>query len=254
MSSGHPLEPAPGGLVEPGPWHYGADYIGVYFKAERETLQALLPKGLQVGDGTCLAYVCEIISYSENGSHDANQDPERTQYGEAAYGIGCSFKGNPGIYFPLMWVDKVWSLARGWFNGYAKRYAEKVIMTKFHPLNPYMVSAREDSELSGYASSGGEKVFSLRVKLLKRGEKADLVNFGATYGLRRFPRTSEGQVQVNELVEVQKYNARTSDVWSGEGKVWFSGIEEMGELNMVRGVMYRSGFSISGAKVLTTGD
>lgn len=108
----HPLIPGVGEFIEPGPWHYGADYVGVYFMAEKNRLQGFLPEGLRVGDGSCIAYVCEIVSVSERNPGMLSEDPDRTVYGEAAFGIGCSYDGKPGVYFPVLWVDKDWSLVR----------------------------------------------------------------------------------------------------------------------------------------------
>ncbi|MDG6965934.1 MAG: hypothetical protein JRM75_04640, partial [Nitrososphaerota archaeon] len=38
----HPLVPGPTSAVEVGPWHYGADYIAVYFRGERAALAGLV--------------------------------------------------------------------------------------------------------------------------------------------------------------------------------------------------------------------
>lgn len=246
----HPLSPAAGAFIEPGPWHYGADYIAVYFKAEKNLLQRLLPEGLTAGDGTCVAYVCEIISVSEKNPGLLHEDPDRTIYGEAAFGIGCSYEGNAGVYFPVMWVNKDWSLVRGWLNGYPKRLAEKIAMTRVHAENPLVNSVSAGSTLSGYCIAGGKKVLSLKVRLERKGAKEDLMAFGATFGVRRFPATDPSQNSISELVEVLKYNSRSSDVWVGQGEVTLDSADQVGRTQLLRGVSYKSGFSIRGANVL----
>src|SRR2546428_8409826 len=108
-------------LVEPGPWHYGVDYLSVYFRGEPGPLQKLIPRFFEVrGHGAGVAYVSEFVSVSEGMPDATFENPERTIYREAALGVACSWRGKAGVYFPVMWVDKDWSLARGWLNGYAK--------------------------------------------------------------------------------------------------------------------------------------
>jgi hypothetical protein len=238
VPSRHPLEPLPGGLVEPGPWHYRADYLSVYFRADKGRLQQVLPRGLAVGDGTCLAYVCKIRSSSEGGLPQNQSDPGLTVYGEAAYGVGCSFEGKTGIFFPVMWVDKAWSLARGWLNGYSKNYADVIQMSG------------EGNSWSGNATSGGTTVLSIETVTENRGDKSDLLNFGATFGRRRFPKTDESQSEVDELVEIVKASGGISDVRTGSGRLQLDPREGLGDLEVVCGLAYKSEFTISGAKVL----
>jgi acetoacetate decarboxylase len=237
-------------IVEPGPWHYGVDYVAGFFKASRAELQRLLPSPLKVKDGTCVVYVSEFVSVSEKRPEAIFQSPESTIYREAAIGIGCKYRDKPGIYFPIMWVDKDWSLMRGLMNGYAKRMADEITMTKLHPLNPALKPLGAGTTLSGYCVKDGRRVISVTLTIQRRGEPSELVNFGATFGVRRFPRTQEGQREVFELVEVQKYNIRVGDVWLGEAKIRVPGITELPGFEPLFGARYQAGFSIRGAKVL----
>ncbi len=200
-----------------------------------------------MGDGTCVAYVCEIVSVSEKNPGMLYEDPDRTIYEEAAFGVGCSYNDKPGVYFPVMWVNKDWSLVRGWLNGYPKRMADKISMSKIHPANPLVNSKVAGSVLSGYCLASGKKALTVKVRVEKQGGKGDLVNFGATYGFRRFPATDPSQSKVGELVEVLKYNNRAEDVWVGAGEVALEAAEEVGRMRVIRGVSYKGGFSIKGA-------
>ena len=203
-----------------------------------------------MGDGTCVAYVCGIISVSEKNPGMLYEDPDRTIYEEAAFGIGCACNGKPGVYFPVMWVNKDWSLVRGWLNGYPKRMADRISLTRIHPANPLVNSIVAGTVLSGYCIASSRKVLSLKVRVKEQGEKEDLVSFGATYGFRRFPATDPSQNKVGELVEVLKYNNRTADVWVGSGELELDATEQVGRIRVTRGVSYKGGFSIKGAKVL----
>lgn len=248
ISLGHTLDIGGGSAVEKGPWHYGADYIAVFLRADRSKLARYLPRGLEVGDGTCVAYVCEITSVSEGRSSDVAERPESTLYHEGAFGIGCSFEGSGGVFYPVMWVDTEFSLLRGLLNGFPKRLADSIHISRYHPLNRGLQPFGKGVKLSGYCVKGGRRVLSVSVEIEKRGRPEDLVRFGNTYGMRVFSPTHPSQKGVAELVEVVKSGQRTSDVWLGSGS--FEVEMEIGKSEPLFGSFYMSGFTIGGARVL----
>lgn len=246
--SEHPIEPGASSAVEPGPWHYGADYVTVYFRGDVEKLRLLVPEPFRVGDGTCVAYVCEIVSVSDGKPEAVSEEPARTVYKEAAIGVKCSHGEKGGVFYPVMWVTTEWSLLRGLLNGYQKRLADEVAISKLHPLNPGMKPLGPGTALSGYCVKGGERVMSVSVKVERKGEPKDLVALGSAFGLRRLPKTDPSQGEVREAVEILKSNARTADVWLGTGAVKTA--LDVGSPRPIFGAAYRSGFTISGARVL----
>lgn len=243
-------------LVDEGPFHWGIDYVTVYFEGEQDSLQKLLPEGLKIADGTGIAYIGEFLSVSEKCPESVYTDPTQTLYHEAAIGLACSHEGRPGLCFVFMWVDKDWSLIRGWLNGYPKKIADEIVMTKLHPLNPLTGGIKVGSRLSGYAVRHGSQVFSVGVRVDRKGSAEDVVRFGATYGMRLFPSTDPTQTAVQELVEVSRSNLRVDNVWVGEGQLNLGSApgEELELLQPLRvkfGCVYQTGFTISGAKVLS---
>jgi hypothetical protein len=246
--SGHPLVPGPNSAIERGPWHYGADYISVYFQGDVQPLAKLVPKVFSVDGGLCMAYICEIISVGDEGEGMVASRPDRTIYQEAALGVKCRFGDRQGIFYPVMWVTTEWSLLRGILNGYQKRLADRISMTKLHPLNPGLRPAGPGTEFGGFCVKGPETTLKVAVKVLKAALPSDLPSFGATFGMRRFPKTDQSQGEVDEPVEILKSNSRVSDVWLGTGSL--STILDIGKMDVLFGAVYRSGFTISGSKVL----
>ncbi|MDA4125020.1 MAG: acetoacetate decarboxylase family protein [Thaumarchaeota archaeon] len=244
----HPLQPGDTSAIEKGPWHYGADYITVYFKGEPGSLARLVPAPFAVGDGQCMAYVCEIISVSDSGVGMVASAPERTLYQEAAIGVKCAYKGKQGVFFPVMWVTTEWSLLRGLVNGYQKRLADMIALTRLHPLNPGLKPLGPGTAFSGFCVKGGLTTLAVRVTVGKEGSASDLPSFGATFGMRVFPQTDGSQGHVKEPVEISKSNSRISDVWLGEGTL--DTTLDVGRVEVQRGAVYRSGFTISGSRVL----
>ena len=245
----HPMVPGDSSAVEKGPWHYGADYVSVYFDAAQSLLSELVPKPFEVADGRCIAYVCEIVSVSESGAGLIASEPDRTIYREAAVGVACRYRGRAGVFFPVMWVDTEWSLLRGLLNGYQKRLADRISMTRLHPLNPALGPLAPGSRFGGFCIKGPDQTLSLEVKVDRQGSSADLPSFGATFGMRRFPRTDSTQAVVDEPVEILKSNSRVSDVWLGTGSLRTT--LDVGEVKPISGAVYRSGFTISGSKVIS---
>jgi len=244
----HPLNPGPTSAIENGPWHYGADYITVYFRGETASLKTLVPAPFEVRDGMCMAYVCEIVSVSESEPEMVASRPDRTIYNEAAIGVKCEFKGKQGVFFPVMWVTTEWSLLRGLLNGYQKRLADRISMTKLHPLNPGLKGVASGSKFGGFCVKGPGQTLSLEVTVEKKGEPSDLPSFGATFGMRRFPRTDDSQGSVGEPVEITRSNSRVAEVWIGRGSLKTK--LGVGKIEPLSGAVYRSGFTISGSKVL----
>ena len=244
----HPLVPGDGSAIEGGPWHYGADYVTVYFRCDREQLARLVPPPFAVEDGTCVAYVCEIVSVAEAGADMVASRPDRTLYHEAAVGAKCRFRDKPGVFYPVMWVTTEWSLLRGILNGYQKRLADRISLTKLHPLNPGLKPVSPGAKLGGFCVKGPDEVLSLQVEVKREGSPSDLPSFGATFGMRRFPRTDASQGTVDEPVEILKSNSKVADVWTGSGSVKTA--LPLGEATALLGAAYRSGFTISGSRVL----
>lgn len=244
----HPLEPGPTSAIEKGPWHYGADYVTVYFRGEPSSLKRLVPLPFVGEDGLCMAYVCEIISVGDSGRDMVASRPDRTIYLEAAVGVRCKFKEKSGTFFPVMWVTTEWSLLRGILNGYQKRLADRISMTRLHPLNPGLNPVSPGSKFGGFCVKGPVQTLSLEVAVEKAGSPSDLPSFGATYGMRRFPSAGAGEEAVNEPVEILKSNSRVADVWIGTGSVKTE--LEVGKIAPLFGAVYRSGFTISGSKPL----
>ncbi len=244
----HPLVPGQTSAIEKGPWHYGADYVTVYFRGAPESLRKLVPPPFVVGDGFCMAYVCEIVSVGDSRPEMVASRPDRTIYQEAAVGIKCRFGQKQGIFYPVMWVTTEWSLLRGILNGYQKRLADRISMTKLHPLNPGLKPISAGAVFAGFCVKGPETTLSLKVTIKKSGKPRDLPSFGATFGMRKFPRTDASQGKVDEPVEIIKSNSTVADVWIGNGSVETN--LDVGPVIPVAAAVYRSGFTISGSRAL----
>jgi hypothetical protein len=162
--------------------------------------------------------------------------------------LKCKAVNKQGVFYPVMWVSTEWALLRGLLNGYQKRLADTISLTRVHPLNPGLKQIGPGSTLSGFCVKGPETSLSVNVTLKHKGESADLPVFGATFGRRAFPRTDSSQREVIEPVEILKSNQTTSNVWLGDGS--FKSTLDLGETKVTMGATYSSGFTIGGSRVL----
>ena len=244
-------------MVQSPPYHYGADYITVYFKSDPERLQYFLPDKLKVSDGSAVAYVSDFVcTVSENDLDSPYIDPAQATYREAAIGIRCSYKGNPGVYYPFMWVDRDWSLVRGWTLGYSKKLADDIHLTRLHRLTPKVSQYGPGLKLAGYCARHGSRLISLSLEIVRKGTAKDIISSPSVYGWRYFPANAQGQNDVNELVEIQKGNSRFGDeIWFGDarlelGKSPNEELEKIDPIEPMYGVCYQFGFTNYGSKVL----
>lgn len=246
------MVPGATSAIEKGPWHYGADYASVYFQGDPEAMGSLLPPHFKVAGGEGVAYVCDIVSVSDGEPGMVARQPDRTVYQEAALGVRCSLAGKAGVFYPVMWVSTEWALLRGLLNGYQKRLADKIALTRIHPLNPRLTPLGPGSELGGFCVKGGARTLSVSLRLSRQGSSSDLPSFGATFGLRAFPATDPSQEEVFEPVEIMKSNSRVSNVWLGGGE--FESSLELGETAVTSAAAYMAGFTISGSRALDPGE
>jgi acetoacetate decarboxylase len=229
--------------------------LAVYFVADAARLQELLPSGLRVIDGRCMAYVGEFVSVSEDEPEMAFHDPSSAVYHEAALSIACTHGERTGYFPAFMWVDKEWSMMRGWLNGYPKKIAEQVVLGRAHALNPITGPMREGTRLAGTATRHGIQVLRLGIQIARKGAVADLQAFQTTFGHRHFPATHPSQTAVDELVEVNRTDVTFGDVWVGDGSLelgrsWDEETDYFQPREMLRAVRYGYGFRIKGATVL----
>lgn len=245
----------PGGeasLVDDCPYGWGADMLAVYLRCDPARLQTLLPEGLTVADGLCMAYIGAFQCTSEDRPDAMLRNPAGAVYNEAALSIACTFGDKRGYFPAFVWVDKEWSLIRGWLNGYPKKIAE-VTLARPHPYNPVTGGGlREGAVVGGICARQGFTLLRLGLTLTRSGSPSDLRSRPSTFGHRHWPALHPTQTAVSELVEVNRSDLTVGDVWVGEpffelGDAPDEAFEPFREQEVLGGVTYSYGFRIGGA-------
>jgi acetoacetate decarboxylase len=110
------------GIVPPPPWRYSGDVLTLEYRAAPGSVARWLPEGVEPAedDPDAVAVIfADWQSCAEAG--EELLDPIRSQYKEAFVVIRCRHGGETYSRCVLIWVDKDFALARGWFQGYPKK-------------------------------------------------------------------------------------------------------------------------------------
>ena len=241
------------------PWHYGTEYLTILYRATPGSVARYLPAPLEPGPDPDLAYVAFSKWWSlwDNQSDMAFTNPERTQYREFAVWVSCSYQGVPGHTCVHIWVDNDFTMARGWFTGFPKKFGQ-MYMTEHHPLNPVMGPMGPGTRLKAIGSAHGERLIEGTIRIERQIQPKELpAPFGLPiYNVRQFPSVERGgSASVLELVKLGAENARYGDIWTGAGEIKFfpSDVEEhmlLAPREVLGAYRYSSGYTFPGGKVL----
>jgi Acetoacetate decarboxylase (ADC) len=185
----------------------------------------------------------------------ASTNPERTQYLECAIWVGCSFQGTAGQVCLQIWVDNDFTLARGWFMGFAKKFGQTYV-TEYHPLNPRMPPLGPGIKMKAYVCAHGERLMEGTLEIEKKIACEDLPRPMRLpiFHIRYFPSIARGAPpSVLELVRLGAKNVRYGEnIWAGRGTLRFfpSEIEEhlplapsrsSAPITSARGIVFQAG-------------
>ena len=122
---GYSLPRSPEGkasLVPLPPWHYVGDFLVLEYWADPEAVAAVLPQGLEPfseDQGRAAALLVDWQSCTD--SREELLDPARSQYKEFFVVVNALLDGEPVTTCPYIWVDRDFSLVRGWIQGFPKK-------------------------------------------------------------------------------------------------------------------------------------
>lgn len=241
-------------LVDDSAYGWGADVLAAYFRCDPERLQKLLPGSLIVADGTCMTYFGSFHSVSEDKPNAILTNPAGGVYCEAAFSIACTHNGKAG-YFPVfVWVDREWSLVRGWLNGYPKKLGQ-ISIARPHALNPIAGGLKVGAVAGGICSRHGFTLLRLGIEVERAGDAGDLKARPATFGYRHWPALDPSHAVVSEIVEVNRTDLAIDAVWVGKpilevGDAPDEELEWFRDRELLSGVLYSYGFRIGGSKVV----
>ena len=118
------------------PWHYSSDCIAVEYWTDPRAVAALLPSGVVPDEPSNGRAFFWFLDWQFTGSHDELTDPARYQYREAFVLVEAIFEGKPINYCPYIFVDNDAAIARGWAQGFPKKFGSIFQTRSFSAPSP----------------------------------------------------------------------------------------------------------------------
>src|SRR5438105_11006255 len=232
-------------IVPPPPWHYSGDVLTIEDRTDPAEVRALLPAPLEpAGEDPGAVAVVFADWQSCSDTFEELLDPVRAQYREAFVVARCAFRGELYSRCVYIWVDKDFSLARGWHQGYPKKLGT-VWMTR--PVRAGKAGPRLEpgGRFGATLSAGDRRLIEATFTITGPSDTNGFVNALPMLHSRYFPSIeAQGPPSMDELVTMKSYDAESSEIWQGDAELRFSPspteeLERIAPQEMI-GAYYRS--------------
>ena len=207
-------------LNPPPPWYYSADFLDIEFWADPKVVAAALPHGLDPdpsSEGHCNAL---FYDWQFTGGNEEYLDPQRYQYREFFLLLDALFEGRPVAYRPYIFVDNDAAIARGWTQGYPKRFGQ-VFQTRYYAATgkagPPLAAG---SKFAGSLTASGRRLAQGLVTLKQPVNDPSVLKQRPVVNLLHTPRLAankQDKPAVHELVENVPHDVKVEQAWIGEG-------------------------------------
>jgi acetoacetate decarboxylase len=238
-------------LNPPPPWHYSSDMLSIEFWAQSGAVAELLPPGLTPdteAEGHCNAL---FYDWQFSGENEEFLDPARYQYREFFMLVDALYEGRPVSYCPYIFVDNDAALARGWSQGYPKRFGQ-VFQTRYYAATGKPGPALADgAKFAGTLTSAGQRLAKGVVTLRHPLTDLSILKQRPIVNLLHCPRLAtdrQNHSALHELVENVPRNGKIEQAWIGDGILSLPVCEgeELSDLAPVR-----CGFGLRGSMAYT---
>lgn len=214
------------------PWNFAVDILSIQYRTDPGAIAALLPPPLEPSrEEPDVAYVWFGDWQGLWSGHDdmLAVNPERCLYTECLIGVRCSYQGVEGHRVVYIWVDKDFSLARGWFMGFPKKIGSVHMGTRnrhLHALNPAMQPCGVGSRYGATCESHGERLVTAGITVTEKIEPPQLPRpFGTDlFHTLHFPSADvngNGKPLLHQLVRTVSSDISFGELWAGDGELTY---------------------------------
>lgn len=232
------------------PWYYAGNLLVVDFEADPAAVAAVLPAGLApdpADPGGCTVFFVDWQYAGAAG--EERTDPVRGQYHECLLLVNASYDGAPVSTCPYIYVDKDTSMARGWIQGWPKRFGE-VHTTRAFPLaSPAAPVIGSGESFAASLSANGRRLAEATVTLSEVSAEPVVLGSRPIVNVRYFPQlasSAQRRPAVHELVRSVLTGGERTDVWQGDATLEFFPAPDA-ELHALAPVAIRGGYRYSTA-------
>ncbi|MCB1677050.1 MAG: acetoacetate decarboxylase family protein [Halioglobus sp.] len=212
------------------PWHFGVDVLAVNFQTDPEQIRKLLPEPLELSrenPGGAYVWFGDWQGLWKGREDMLSLNPERCLYTECLIGVRCSHDGKEGHRVVYIWVDKDFSMMRGWFMGFPKKIGKVALGTTnrhLHALNPGMPACGPGSKYAAVCEAHCERLVTASIEVTREASPADLPKpFGTElYHTIHYPSADVDGNTVpvaHQLIQTVSSKPQFGQIWEGKGEV-----------------------------------
>lgn len=204
-------------IVPSPPWHYSGDVLTIEYRTDPANVEALLPSGvgLAAEDPGAVAIIwADWQSCSDSG--EELLDPVRSQYKEAFVVVRCTYDGATYSRCVFIWVDKDFALARGWYQGYPKKFGQ-IWMTRPVTVGKAGPRLEAGARFGATLAANDRRLAEVTLALTGESETGGFVNALPMLHSRWMPSIDPLQAaSLDELVTMRSHDVELGPVYSGE--------------------------------------
>ena len=212
------------------PWHFGVDVFAVNFQTDPDQIRKLLPEPLELSredPGGAYVWFGDWQGLWKGHEDMLGVNPERCLYTECLIGVRCSHNGKEGHRVVYIWVDKDFSMLRGWFMGFPKKIGNVSLGTTnrhLHALNPGMQACGPGSKYAAICDAHGERLVTATIEIEQRVTPDDLPKpFGTElYHTIHYPSADvngNSKPLLHQLIQTVSSKPNFGEIWKGKGDV-----------------------------------
>jgi acetoacetate decarboxylase len=185
-------------------------------------------------------------------------DPARYQYREAFVLVEAIFEGMPINYCPFIFVDNDSAIARGWTQGFPKKFGSIYQTRTFSALSAAAAPLAKGSRFGASVAAHGERLATARIQLEEPTIDPTTVFNRPTVMRRYFPQLAaagQSKPPVNELTMSLTDDLAIVDAWGGSAELRIPEVrgEEMhliAPLRVGRGYRLGMAYSVTDLRIL----
>jgi acetoacetate decarboxylase len=199
-----------------------------------------------------------FLDWQFTGSDDELTDPARYQYREAFVLVEAIFEGTPINYCPYIFVDNDAAIARGWAQGFPKKFGSIFQTCSFSAPSAAAAPLAKGSRFGASVAAHGERLATARIQLEEKVENPMAVFNRPTTMRRYFSQLAAGHQQkppVDELTMSLTDNLAIVDVWAGSAelavpKVQGEDMHSLAPRRVGRGYRLGMAYSVTDLRIL----
>ncbi|GIU96369.1 MAG: acetoacetate decarboxylase [Actinomycetota bacterium] len=202
-------------LVPSPPWHYSGDVLTLEYRTTPGAVARWLPEGVEPAeeepDAVALVFA-DWQSCAEGG--EELLDPVRAQYREAFVVVRCRYGGQTYSRCLLIWVDKDFALARGWFQGYPKKLGS-IWMTRPVAVGRAGPRLEPGGTFGATLAAADRRLAEARFTITGPSQTGGFVNALPMLHSRWFPAIDGSTDALDELVTMRSHDVELGPAWTG---------------------------------------